>query len=373
MSQKTKQGYRPPLRVKEYLRHPDISYYGKSQEHPDEKLDCSLGTNPFGPPQKVVDEIESLQNDDIEICVYPDGTYTSLREKLSSVWSPFVYGDLTDRIRVGDGAKRVLENINKMVVQGGTTVLGYSPQYANYVSMVRAQGGRYIPVECNKEDGFQFPLQNLLNKIEEEQPALVYLDTPNNPTGEAIPQHEIEAVVRKASEVGTIVLVDEAYGGYLTRDKSAVPLVPKFENLVVVRSFSKAHGIAGFRIGYGVMSYDLLEYYDKVDPPFRVSELASRLAEVALDAEDDFLPECRKLIAEEKSKIIENIDHEVAETHPNVPIFFMKGETGFADTLKKNDILAVDGANFVDDSRYVRIRVPTDADEFLSRLPEMRG
>src|SRR5699024_4459156 len=116
------------------------------------------------------------------------------------------------------------------------------------------RGGIYCDAPLSAENKYLFESFSIIFKLQQADYKLLYLDNPNNPTGQIIPIEEIEFIVKKAAENSTCVIVDEAYGDYMDQQSSAISLVHKYENLFVVRTFSKAYGLAGMRIGYVVAS-----------------------------------------------------------------------------------------------------------------------
>lgn len=129
-----------------------------------------------------------------------------------------------------------LEKINKFVIREGSKVLGYALQFSEYITEVRVMGGFYEYMSLKKEEDFEFNYEEFIEKINDSY-TLVYIDNPNNPTGQVISLDVIEEVTKKALEEEVIVVVDEAYGDSMDIKNSAVNL--EYPNLIVVRSFSK--------------------------------------------------------------------------------------------------------------------------------------
>ena len=129
-----------------------------------------------------------------------------------------------------------LEKINKFVIREGSKVLGYALQFSEYITEVRVMGGFYEYMSLKKEEDFEFNYDEFIEKINDSY-TLVYIDNPNNPTGQVISLDVIEEVTKKALEEEVIVVVDEAYGDFMDIKNSAVNL--EYPNLIVVRSFSK--------------------------------------------------------------------------------------------------------------------------------------
>ena len=237
---------------------------------PKNLLDCSLGTNPFGFPEEILREIEL---ESFDLSNYPSPYNDLLRESLVEYWEDAFS---KDEVFISSGSIGCLEKINKFAISEGSRVLGYVPQFQEYITEVKLMGGIYEYVALKEEKDFEFIPEELMEKITEEH-VLAYIDNPNNPTGQVIPLDIIEEIVRKAASKDVIVLVDEAYGDFMDKENSAINL--DYRNLIVVRSFSKGFGLANLRIGYVVIKgEELRELYSKVNLPFQVSTLAERIA-----------------------------------------------------------------------------------------------
>ena len=323
-------------------------------------LDCSLGTNPFGTSEKVKEKLKDL---DIDLSAYPDVRYTHLRNALAGYW------DIDEEsIFFGAGTIGCFEKVNKFVMTQGSKVLGISPQYTRYISDVLAMGGFYEAVPLKKENRFKIDVGEVVNALNSDY-SLFYLDNPHNPTGQALRLKEVEEIVQDAERKGVLVLVDEAYGDFIEKEESAINL--DYDNLIVIRSFSKGFGLASMRIGYAVIkNRNLGELYRKVDLPFPISRIGEILAVEALN-DEKFLNESRKKVAFIKKKIINALKREfqIAETHMQTPIMLLWGSGDTYHYFLQKKILTVRGSVFrpLDDS-YVRLRVPEKAEELLSRL-----
>jgi len=333
-------------------------------------LDCSLGTNPCGVSSRVL-EI-AREYDWSKVWRYPDPTYRDLARQICMLWVG--HADLKlEQIQVGHGAAAILEALNKMFVGPESKVLGYSPQFTEYVTEVEACGGKYKAVVLNPEEDFKFYVERLLARIGEEY-CLIYIDNPNNPTGQVIDLEEIEKVIQQAKTKDVTVVIDEAYGDYIGRESSAVNLINKYNNLVVVRSFSKGFGLAGLRLGYGVFSPELSRYYQKINLPFSVSSVGCYLAREAL-LDQEFINDCRVTVRKAKEKLIQGLKGKgyfISETWESCPIFVLghkdKG-INLREELLNKGILTVAGTKFRDlGNNYVRVNIPARAEEFLSRL-----
>jgi len=306
------------------------------------------------------------------ICPYPDPFYKELRQRIVQFWADCAELK-TEQVQIADGAIVLLERLNKLFVDPGSRVLGYSPQFTEYVTEIEASGGIYEAVLLRPEENFKFRVERILERMSQEH-RLVYLDNPNNPTGQFISLEEMEAIALEAKRKEVAVIVDEAFGDYLEKEKSAINLVNKYPNLIVVRTFSKAFGLAGLRVGYGVFPLELAPFYRKVNVPFVISALSCYLAGEAL-ADQAFIHRCRDIVSREKKRLIEGLRQRgylISETHDCCPIFLLgcQDETrNLWEELLARGILTEGGRGFRDlGSNYVRVNTPSRADDFLSRL-----
>lgn len=335
-----------------------------------EFLDCSLGVNSFGVSEKVLETAKEYDWSQVWRC--PEPSCEGLKEKIVDFWSG--YADLEmSRIQIGYGAMGVLERVNRIFLETGSQVLGYSPQFTGYVADIGVCGAKYDAVVLRPEENFEFHVERLIEKIDPKY-CLIYIDNPNNPTGQMISLSAIEAVVREAREKDVAVIVDEAYGDYMEQRQSAVNLIREYKNLIVARTFDKGFGLCSLRIGYGILPAELSDHFNKVTPPFRATAISSYLATVAL-SDQDFVSSCRQRVKVEKEKLIKGLrerDYLISETYEYCPIFLAghkNKDIDFRQELITKGILTVSGTDFNDlDKHYVRINCPPRAEEFLRRL-----
>ena len=257
-----------------------ITYVSDEEEGPASAgmLDCSLGINPLGCSPAAMQALEKASPPDV--VSYPSFPYTALKRRISAYWRDTA--DIPEEcIRLSAGAIGALDQINKLFVNANSKVFGYSPQFTDYINDVCGYGGSYECYRLPAEDGYRFDCESFLRRLSGNH-ALVYLDNPNNPTGQVIPIDEIREIVGRARELNVCVVIDEAYGDYMPQSNSAVSLVPHYENLFVVKSFSKGFGMAGLRCGYLVASKRLIEYYQRVEIPFSINTYGQAAVAAAL-------------------------------------------------------------------------------------------
>jgi len=334
-------------------------------------IDCSLGTNPFGCSPLVISNLQS--RDWKEVHKYPDPSYQDLTDALVAFWSNTVSLS-NDQILIGAGASGLIEKILKATIAPGRAVFGYAPQFTEFATEVFAQGGDYRWFALQESKFHQFNVSEFLQTLTPSY-NLVYIDNPNNPTGQIIPLEDIERILHKARKFGLPVMIDEAYGDFTAQENSSLSLIPDFENLITVRSFSKGSGLANFRVGYAVSQKPLMSYLRKVDLPFPVSSTASHVALLSLQ-DEQFVLESRKRIELEKRKLIASCPNfYFAATNNEIPIMVIgvnNQDIDLAGLLRKKAILSESGADFYNlGPNYVRLRIPPSTDELILRLQSL--
>ncbi|TAK81974.1 MAG: histidinol-phosphate transaminase [Betaproteobacteria bacterium] len=210
-----------------------------------------------------------------EIARYPDGNGFELKQALSRR-----YGVDMSCIVLGNGSNDVLELVALAFLGPGRAAVMSRHAFAVYPLATQARGARSIVVPAKN---YGHDLEAMARAIDEET-YVVWVANPNNPTGTLARPEELEAFLRKVPE-RVLVVVDEAYNEYLKPDLRAdtVKWLKRHPNLVVVRTFSKAYGLAGLRVGYGFAHPSVADVMNRVRQPFNVNSLALAAAAAALD------------------------------------------------------------------------------------------
>lgn len=353
--------------------------YVKEEENEDEGqkdyLDCSLGVNPFGPPKQINKILRTKEFQEIDPSQYPQPYHENLKKEITKYWKKRTNQELYNQIRVGSGSMGILEKINKFLINDQTKVLGITPQFSEYITEIKVSSGRYDSLKLKPENKFKILTKKFIKKIEKIKPNIVYIDNPNNPTGQLIKLKDLKKLLEKARETNSIVIVDEAYMDFVGNEDSAINLIKDYENLIVIRSFSKGSGMAGLRVGYAVLSKKLVKYYDKVNLPFQISKTSSYIVRKILENHhDQYLTKVRTKISEEKQKLIKELqkNYQISKTHPKTPILLIgtkNKDKDLAEILKEKRILTESGKDFEDLSQnYVRIRIPKKSETLLKKL-----
>ncbi len=182
------------------------------------------------------------------------------------------------------GSDGTIRAVFEAYISEGDTVLHTTPTFAMYSVYSKMYGVKEIVVEYEATpDGPKIQLPRLISAIQNSRPRLVCLPNPDSPTGTVFDILSMTKIIEAAGEVGAVMLVDEAYHPFC--EVSVAAMVDKYPHLVVARTFAKAWGLAGLRIGYAVMGIEIAEYLHKVRPMYEVNTLAVVAVEQALDHE----------------------------------------------------------------------------------------
>ncbi len=321
------------------------------------EIDCSLGTNPLGANELIMHKWNS--GFFLDPSLYP-GDQSGVVDALVSFWDGVVK---KEDIFFGTGSIGVIFSLARILISPGTKMLGIAPQFSDGAFYFTFSGARITNVEL-KAPEYLLNVEDLTKAMSDEI-SLVYLDRPHNPTGQVMSLEDVDYLAAECEGRGALLLVDEAYGGFIPEEDSALNLLRK--NIVCIRSFSKAWGLAGLRVGYTVIRDERLQkYYRKVSPPFSIPVSAMELIPLILK-DRDYLRYLRTTISELKEETINTVlsgsGFSVAPTCSTVPIMIVTHENTDLDLydflLNKGGIKTEPGWGFENlGNNSVRLRVP---------------
>ena len=234
--------------------------------------------NPLGMPESAKQAMLKAASD---LGRYPDSNGFELKQVLSKR-----LGVPEEWITLGNGSNDILELTARAVAQAGDAVVFSKHAFAVYPLATQAIGAKAIEVPANAQYGHDLPAMLDAVLALGEKAKLVFVANPNNPTGGYLQPDSIQAFLEKIPS-HVVVVLDEAYNEYLSPEQryDAIAWVRKYPNLVVSRSFSKAYGLAGLRIGYGIAQTALTDLLNRIRQPFNVNSLAQAAAIAALQDE----------------------------------------------------------------------------------------
>ena len=315
--------------------------------------------NALGPTPGAVDAIRGALDG---LHRYPDGGAKALVGRLAQK-----LGVAPSRVFVGNGGDDVLSVLSRTFLNDGDEVVIPQPTFSPYAHVSRVMGAQVVfsPLRDMKID-----LDDVLDKVS-GRTKIVFLCSPNNPTGGILAEDELVSFLEKLSE-GLLVLLDEAYGDFA--DDPAYPdsvsLVDRYP-LVVLRSFSKIYGLAGLRVGFALSREGVVDYMNRVREPFNVNQLAQAAALAALE-DDDYKERAIALVREGREALyaaFAEMGLEYVESQANF-IFVRVGDgDGAMDALMREGVIVRPGSAF-GHPEWIRVTVglPGENERFLLKL-----
>lgn len=199
-----------------------------------------------------------------------------------------------DHLLLAAGSDGVIRSVFEAFVEPGDVVMHTVPTFAMYTVYTRMYGALPVTLEYEASgEGPRLAVNQVVAAIRKARPKAVCLPNPDSPTGTVFPPEELRRIVDAAGAAGAVMLIDEAYHPFY--DGTAVPWVAECPHLVIARTFAKAWGLAGLRIGYAVASPEVAKLLHKVRPMYEVNTVAVLAMERMLDHEGAMLASVRRL------------------------------------------------------------------------------
>ena len=201
-----------------------------------------------------------------------------------------------DHLLLAAGSDGVIRSVFEAFINQGDVVVHTQPTFAMYMVYCRMYGAQAVVMEYEPSDlGPFLPVDRVVETIARSKPKLVCLPNPDSPTGTVFSPLEMRSIIEAAGEAGAIILIDEAYHPFYSN--SVLPWVDENPHLVVARTFSKAWGLAGLRIGYAVASPQIANLLHKVRPMYEVNTLGIYFVERMLDYSEEMLASVKRVNA----------------------------------------------------------------------------
>ncbi|MCT4634425.1 MAG: histidinol-phosphate transaminase [Firmicutes bacterium] len=249
----------------------DIASYSTNQKSCQYKMDANENFTSVIAKDKLINRLL-----DMDINRYPEGSSVKLRKAVSKRENLKI-----ENILMGSGSSEVIELLFKCIIGSGDRVLGFSPSFSMYNLYANIQGANYETLSLDSEMKMDMGLLN--ERCKELDPKLVIICNPNNPTGSWVERSEIVEFLDNNSN--RFVLLDEAYVEFMGQSSS--DLINDYENLFVAKTFSKAYGLAGVRLGYMLSSGYNIEQLNKIRPPYNINVFTQICGETILECQDE--------------------------------------------------------------------------------------
>lgn len=354
------------MRLSELPLRPELvgeEPYGAPQL--DVPVRLNVNENPYPPTPAIVAEMaQAVATAAAEIDRYPDREALGLRTDLAEYLG---HGLTAANIWAANGSNEVMTHLLGAFAGPGRTVLTFAPTYSMYPEYARNTHSEYV-VAARRVD-FTVSADDALAAIAAHQPTVVFITTPNNPTGTSTPLTEIEKILAGTE---AIVVVDEAYQEFARHpEQTALTLLPRFGNLVVSRTMSKAFALAGGRLGYLAAAPAIVDACRIVRLPYHLSAQTQALARVALAHAEEMLSKVDELRATRDELLVRlpQLGVEVIDSDANFCLFgrFADRHDVWQRLLDRGVLVRETGP-----AGYLRVSVgtPAEMEQFYQALSE---
>ena len=277
-----------------------LSPYGAPQVPAEATLNTN--ENPYAPSPALAKAIaDRTHKVALNLNRYPDRDAISLRKGLASFINNLSSTSFdSDQVWAANGSNEIIQSL--FMAFGDRPALGFTPSYSMHPLIAKVIGVNWR--DGGRRADFSLDLVKAKEEIAAVKPALTFITTPNNPTGTTVTLEEISQLADAAAKVSGLLIVDEAYAEF-SNLPSAVTLIEKFPNLVVIRTMSKAFAFAGARLGYLIADPEVVSAMYLVRLPYHLSSLTQAAAEVALEFQSELLSTVSTLVESRISVVAE--------------------------------------------------------------------
>jgi len=320
--------------------------------------------NPLGPSKVALAAVAQSAK---EMTRYPDGNGYALKIALAEKVQL-----APEQITLGNGSNDVLELVARAFAGAGDEVVYSEHAFAVYPIVTKAIGATGITAAA-KDYGHD--LTAIINVIT-PRTKLVFIANPNNPTGTWIEPRDIKAFLEKVPEK-VLVVLDEAYVEYLEQQENTVAWLQDFHNLIITRTFSKAYGLAGLRIGYALSHPEVADLLNRVRQPFNANSLAQAAAVAAL-GDENYLQQARETNAAGMKQLIAGFDKLNLKYIPSkgnfITVSVHRNAAEVFDDLLYEGVIVRPVANYgLPQHLRVSIGLPHENQRFLEALSKVLG
>lgn len=291
---------------------------------------------------------------------YPDPYQRALKAALADLRNV-----ANEQVFIGNGSDEVIDLCFRLFCEPGKDkVLQFSPTYGMY--KVSAAINDVEVLDCPLDASFEIELPKALKLIKQQQPKLIFVCSPNNPTGNLF---SLETIKTLAAASQGVVIVDEAYIDFANAP-SAVSLINTIDNLIVSQTFSKAWGLAAARVGIAYGNANLITWLSNIKPPYNVSELNQQAALDALADKTGF-EQRKRAILEEKQRLINffkglPLVEKVYPSETNFILIKLPDATGWYERLICQQIITRNRSSVIADSLRITVGTPTENDILIN-------
>ena len=335
---------------------------------PEEVVKLASNENPLGTSPKAAEAIRANAD---KAHLYPDDSMYELKASLAK---RFNVGEET--LIIGAGSDQILEFVSRAKLHEGSKVLMSRVTFAMYSIYALQQGAEILRTADYRHRSDEF-----IPMMREHKPAVVFLCTPNNPTGDATAREEIFKII-EAADPDTLVVVDGAYMEYAADRDPAYRIDPaellRYPNALYLGTFSKAYGLGGMRVGYGIARPEIIRALMKMRPPFNITTL-SLAAAIAANGDDTFVQKSLALHRQELPRYeayAEAHGFDYIESYTNFITWLFPKErkaSAVAEALLRRGVIVRDLSSYGMNALRITVGTPAQNDRLFEVMDEVLG
>ncbi|WP_107951182.1 histidinol-phosphate transaminase [Lysinibacillus parviboronicapiens] len=317
-----------------------------------EVVKLASNENPFGCSPKVT---AYLQDNAVNHAIYPDGYAQNLRTAVANY-----LGVKETQLLFGNGSDDIITILTRALLYPGVNTIMADPSFSQYWHNADIEGAevRKIPCINGAHD------LNAMAAAIDDKTSIVWVCSPNNPTGVVIADNDLRAFLAKVPS-DVLVVLDEAYIEYVTHPehKNTLPLIEEYPNVLLMRTFSKAYGLASFRVGYAIGQPEVIAKLDPVRAPFNNTILSQAVAAIAL-SDQDYLQACCEANEKGKKQYVEFCEKHNLTYYPSDTNFIFLNTNAdsdivFHELMKRGFIIR--SGNALGTPGFIRVTIGTEA------------
>jgi histidinol-phosphate aminotransferase len=328
-----------------YVPEPDIY---------DIKLDAN--ENPYNHSDEFLQELKETITSEL-LTRYPDTNSVDLVTEIANYWKVD-----TTQVICGVGSDQIIDATTKLLLNPGDIGLVPTPSFSMYKHSICLNHGEAI--EYSLTNDYNYDIESMIETCKLVKPKFMIICTPNNPTGNIITNEQLEKVL---SHVECPVIVDEAYAEFT--DETAIDLISKFDNLIILRTFSKSYGLAGARVGYAVSSKEIIDAIRLCIPPYSLSTFTQIVAKNSIQGKESYRKYI-KMLKSSKDKLYNILceKNQIEKVYPSYANFLLVKfkNKNVSNKLKEESVLVRDFSNHPLLTNCLRVTIGTETE--INRL-----
>jgi len=300
---------------------------------PDDLVKLSSNENPFGPSPAAV---EAIYNHAGNASMYPKSAHTDLRAKVAEE-----VGVSAEQVWLSPSGDVGLDYLARATIDPSQRVLVPQPGFAYYPMSARYHHGEVDEYHLDADDEFAQTPGAILDAYDGHR--VVYVTSPHNPTGSEMAVDDVRTVAEETDEQ-TLVVLDEAYHQF-SAAPTGLELVEERDDVALLRTFSKAYGLAGMRLGFAVTPAEWADAYARINTPFGVTELSCRAGLAALD-DDDHVEKTVETARWAREYMHDHLDARTYESGGNFVLVEVGDGSAVADACQRRGVIVRDCSSF---------------------------